>query len=179
MPNWCYNSLLVKGETKKINEFKRKAKGKNTDLSLNNFVPMPKELENTSSPARIVSEKEYKKIMKENEKIKNNKDFFRNNAITEETSKKLIKKYGTNNWWDWKIQNWGTKWDVNAKLEKNTKNELVYSFDSAWSPPTDALEKIAQLYPELYFKMDYEEEGMGFKGSIEGQEYLIENCFDI
>jgi len=88
MPNWCENTLIVSGDKKQIKQFKEKAKGKKnkTDLSLNNFVPLSKELENTTAPS-----------------LKPNK--------------KLIKKYGADNWYEWCISNWGTKWDVEATLE--------------------------------------------------------------
>jgi len=49
MPNWCYNSLVVEGESDALNHFKEKAKGKGwqgdcpNELDFNQFVPMPQE----------------------------------------------------------------------------------------------------------------------------------------
>ena len=45
MFEWYDIILTVKGKTKRISEFKRRAKGKDTELSLENLYPMPAELE--------------------------------------------------------------------------------------------------------------------------------------
>jgi hypothetical protein len=45
MFEWYDILLTVKGKAKSISEFKRRAKGKNTELSLENLYPMPTELE--------------------------------------------------------------------------------------------------------------------------------------
>ena len=74
-------------------------------------------------------------------------------------------------WYTWRVRNWGTKWDITAKIEKlgpqlkNGKRELVYTFDSAWSPPCAAFERISEDWPLLKFRLTYREEGMGVKGS--------------
>jgi hypothetical protein len=54
------------------------------------LLPMPKELVNTTSPTRIISELE-----KKNGKA----------GITKEESQELIKKYGQDNWYDWALEN--------------------------------------------------------------------------
>jgi len=167
MPNWCSNILIVRGDKKLIKKFKRKAKGKDTDLSLDNFVPMPKEFEKFSSPVRIVSEEEYKKAIKEKEK--GNPRFQYGLPMTKEIQKKLLEKYGCDNWYDWCVENWGTKWDVEAELVDESEIYLRYEFDSAWSPPIDWLEEVAKQFPKLHFKLKYEEEGMGFMGIAIGE----------
>ena len=54
MPNWCQNTLSITGNKRDLTRFKKKAEDTGADsktfLSLNNFVPMPKELEGTTSP---------------------------------------------------------------------------------------------------------------------------------
>jgi len=76
-------------------------------------------------------------------------------------------------WYDWCINNWGTKWDVGADegTEKEERyglkatvvgNEASCSFDSAWSPPIG-------LYKELVLRgfrviASYFEPGMGYCG---------------
>lgn len=45
------------------------------------------------------------------------------------------KKYGSKNWYDWSIANWGTKWDANSNSVEATKVE----FDTAWSCPLPVL----------------------------------------
>lgn len=71
---------------------------------------------------------------------------------------------GTDKWWDWRIQHWGTKWDVESEVVDEWDGYIMYRFDTAWSPPVKWLEKVAKDYPELTFRLKYEEEGVGFLG---------------
>jgi hypothetical protein len=41
---------------------------------------------------------------------------------------------------------------------------IRYAFDTAWSPPTEWLYKVAPQFPELTFKLVYREDGMTFMG---------------
>lgn len=85
-----------------------------------------------------------------------------------------------NGWYDWRIENWGTKWEMNGKdfpvdriftLEGDEENRKAYQkiqilFDTAWSPPEAGIQNISKLFPNVHFFMSYKEEGMGFEGYI-------------
>jgi hypothetical protein len=60
-------------------------------------------------------------------------------------------------WYVWCTEHWGTKWDVEAKLQRDEPGELTYTFDSAWAPPVDCLVHASKQYPTLRFWLDYEE----------------------
>jgi hypothetical protein len=73
-------------------------------------------------------------------------------------------KFGYHSWYDFCVNEWGTKWDLNneaveAKIENG---ELILSFDSAWSPPTKIYEVLNDLGFEV--KAFYYESGMCFAG---------------
>jgi len=72
-------------------------------------------------------------------------------------------------WYDWCVANWSTKWDVNSpelvELTSSTHTcKVLYSFMSAWAPPTNAIKKISEIFPWLKFKLVYYEGGMAFAG---------------
>jgi hypothetical protein len=69
------------------------------------------------------------------------------------------------NWYDWKCQNWGTKWigDV-YYIEHAQGDALTINFSTAWSPPEPWLEKASIKYPDLHFHLLYQEEGLDFGG---------------
>lgn len=77
-----------------------------------------------------------------------------------------------NYWYNWNVNNWGTKWDLDEEVHVEWKNNedgtsmAFYTFDSAWAPPTDWLAYVAPLYPELNMKIEYREDGMGFAGIL-------------
>jgi hypothetical protein len=63
---------------------------------------------------------------------------------------------------------WGTKWDLdeNEALECATsilKNGEC-NFDTAWSPPINAIEALSIMFPEVNFTLAYNEPGMCFYG---------------
>ncbi len=140
MPNWCENTLTIKGPDKTIKKFIKIAKARGTALSLNKFFPMPKELENTRAPA------------------------LDNTKHQRAQNKRLRGKYGYDNWYDWRCHNWGIKWDVTAQLVEQTNGRASYLFDSPWAPPEAWLDTVAKKYPDLRFTLKYSEPGMGFRG---------------
>lgn len=62
--------------------------------------------------------------------------------------------YGSDNWYDWCINNWGTKW--NAYHTTLDERENVLEFDTAWSCPTWILEALAKLCYEYGVSFDGE-----------------------
>lgn len=71
-----------------------------------------------------------------------------------------------NHWYSWNIAHWGTKWDVAVRDgQKYSGTELDffgggthYRFQTAWSPPQQAIELLAFMFPQLSFTLSYEEE---------------------
>ncbi len=75
-----------------------------------------------------------------------------------------VAKYGADNWYDWNVANWGTKWDVDSETKEQSDTVAAFAFDSAWAPPTKAIAAISKLYPDLKFTLEYFEGGMMFCG---------------
>ena len=68
------------------------------------------------------------------------------------------------------MPNWGTKWDLGSPRLDHTPGALFYQFDSAWSPPTKAFDKIAKDWPTLVFSLQYYEMGCYFAGQFTWEE---------
>jgi hypothetical protein len=76
-----------------------------------------------------------------------------------------LKKYGFKDWYSWSIHNWGTKWDASdGGINSDHESELDVSFETAWAPPIEWLEKASIKYKKLKFTLEYTEEGMSFEG---------------
>jgi hypothetical protein len=102
MPNWCSNTLTVESDNiEQLNDFKEKAihyKEDDTEkqwpsLTFNKLVPCPEELLNEAA--------------------------FGAGANRED----LVTKYGASDWYQWRVENWGTKWD--AADADTLDNELI------------------------------------------------------
>ena len=70
-------------------------------------------------------------------------------------------------WWDWRVQNWGTKWNsYECALELDDLDMLRYTFDTAWGPPVGVIDKLRELYPEVGVTAFYDEPGMEVAGYL-------------
>ena len=66
------------------------------------------------------------------------------------------------NWYDWNVSNWGTKWDA-TPMDITWEDDCVhFRMDTAWGPPTRFYEKMEQL--GYWIEAYYLEEGMAFCG---------------
>jgi hypothetical protein len=86
--------------------------------------------------------------------------------------------FSGDDWYNWNVRNWGTKWDVAVSSTEtypdttvedtaNGENHVVhYNFQTAWARPMGALAKLSEQYPDLLFTLSYEEE-TGWGGECE------------
>lgn len=91
-----------------------------------------------------------------------------------ETNEDMVAKYGFSSWYDWSINNWGTKWDFALEnVDRVDANTVTAAFDSAWSPPVTAYEKLLDLGFEI--TAYYYEPGMQYVGKWDnGDDECIE-----
>jgi len=72
------------------------------------------------------------------------------------------------NWYDWRINNWQTKWDVdvdNLEFREDGDTGIIEGwFDSAWSPPTGAFDFFLAENEDCSIQSYYYEGGMDFGG---------------
>lgn len=125
---------------------------KDNKFSLQEFFPCPQELLDLPSPSP--------------------KEFAESN----------LEKYGSKDWYDWCVSNWGVKWDPGpfiGEIENiNRKESKFYcNFDSAWAPPTKAFKKLAETYPELKINLEYFESGCKFFGVLSAKDGEVEDNY--
>jgi len=140
MPNWCNNNISISGPSETIRQLWEDAIAEGSGL-LNAIAPMPKELEGTTAPSQM----------------------------SEEEQVALIEKYGAADWYQWCVNNWGTKWDVSLEgLEITDNGDGTASidgwFDSAWAPPISAYNTFCDDMDNCSLTASYHEPGMDFGG---------------
>ena len=88
--------------------------------------------------------------------------------------------------YDWCVDNWGTKWDVDCTIYDliEIDTEFCVEFNSAWAPPIAWLKKVQSDYPNLKFKLLYEEPGMQFVGMsysemIDDKLIIVDYCEEV
>ena len=73
------------------------------------------------------------------------------------------------NWYSWRVSNWGTKWDLSDETmcEMDEDNNYIsYGFSTAWSPLIEWMNSVSNQYPNLTFKIEYSEPGCSFAGVL-------------
>ena len=70
-------------------------------------------------------------------------------------------------WFTWRVDHWGTKWNLSGQTTTFSDDYSEVYFDSAWSPPVGALERISKQCPNIQFHMYYVELGCFFAGSVD------------
>lgn len=98
------------------------------------------------------------------------------------TPKAYLKKEDER-WYDWRVKNWGTKWDVypdsasRDDYDYETDNEINIDFDTAWAPPLEWLKKVSKIFKKLIFVIHYKETGMGFEGIAKAVKGKLEDKY--
>ena len=151
MPNWCNNNLTLTHEDPAM--IQRAADALQRGEFLQEFCPVPESLHIVAG--RVGDGDEQKKL--------------------EEDTAENIRVHGYGNWYDYCVNEWGTKWDVGGDdgVLNDFDGGIIVGFDSAWAPPIQAYEKLE----ELGFKIlaMYYEPGMAFAGIFEdGQDDYYE-----
>jgi len=142
MPNWCNNVVELAHEDPAMLERAKAALNRGEFLS--EFIPVPEDLSIVAG--RVGADEDQKQ-----------KDLVAQEEVN-------LAKHGYRNWYDFCVNEWGTKWDVGGDgMTCEIENgRISTSFDSAWAPPVAAYEKLVDL--GFSVRAYYFEGGMCFAG---------------
>ena len=165
MPNWCSNTVEVFAteEDGEIIQFAESVRSQDSEFDFNKILPRPAALDGIRTGGREIDGQHH--------------SVWRNDAngnpipITPDEQDRQIAQYGATNWYDWSIDNWGTKWspagDVSVDIQGG--DFIRYEFVTAWSPPTGIYEELVVRYPDLSISWLYNEPGMGIAGYLQNE----------
>ena len=70
-------------------------------------------------------------------------------------------------WYDWRVQNWDTKWDAyDVVVTDDDPEQLEIEFNPAWAPPEAICHALRDQYPELNVSWFYDEPGCEIAGYL-------------
>ena len=70
-------------------------------------------------------------------------------------------------WYDWRIQNWDTKWDCyDVNFVDEDPDQFEVEFNTAWSPPEAICNELREQYPDLAISWFYDEPGCEIAGYL-------------
>lgn len=183
MPNWVFNHLSVTGDEDSVKALKervgkpysRLVEDHKWDEEKKEWITVTEEItldnpvfsfHNIYNHREMgISDEDYAKQPMSSEKSTSDPDWW---ADVERL--RLIDK----SWYSWNITHWGTKWDVavsneqkypDTEITDEDATSIGFRFQTAWSPPVEAIAKLALLFPTLEIQLSYEEE-TGWGGEI-------------
>ena len=70
-------------------------------------------------------------------------------------------------WYDWRLQNWDTKWAAyDVCVTDNDPESVEIEFNTAWSPPEAICSAIREQYPDIVVSWFYDEPGCEIAGYL-------------
>lgn len=167
MPHNTSTNLLITGPKIDVERFVNAVNtSPGNEFNFEGVVPMPKEFRDLpqifEKVGHGVTQQEYDSIVNS-----------------------LMKKYGVDNWYDWCIRNWGTKWGAYDATEwiivcgENESATATISYYTAWQPATQFFKTASIEYPTLHFCQQIADEGGGYVGEQNFANGIVdENYFD-
>jgi hypothetical protein len=157
MPNWCNNTVEI-NHTDKTKMYAL-VEAINKGEFCNFARPVPKDLMIVAG--RVGDDNNPEQI-----------------ALVEAENRNLA-THGYKTWYDFAVNEWGTKWDVDPYDpveydDQHDKRGITFGFDSAWSPPTGVYEALVEQ--GFSVRAYYYEPGMAFAGVWEDGD---DDCYDI
>lgn len=160
MPNWSTNHTGFIGPKAALDDIAR-AITPDGEFDFNQINPTPTILSELAAPIRTVPDTEFA--------AKHNLDAAPTTIdelhafitaqqlphglqdVPETALRAIIDTYGHDDWYNWRVSNWGTKWtgDV-ANTERFHDNLLIVTYDTAWAPPTGIFTTLRANYDGLH-----------------------------
>lgn len=86
--------------------------------------------------------------------------------------------YGAATWYEWCIQNWGTKWN---SYDNESWRDDGFDFNTAWNAPHPVIIALSKRYPDVLICHKWADEDLGsncgYREYLDGQ-LVCENTFD-
>ena len=136
-------------------------------FDFNALIKVPQELENTAVPVKVVETDEDARKLYIGYRYNVHVPMGTVLAITKEEAARRSDLYGATDWYRFRVNNWGTKWqpcnvEVHEKVLDKEMGHIIVSFDTAWTPA----EPIARFLEKdgLVITGAYIEKGCDIKG---------------
>ena len=164
MPNHCHNRVTIYGSGNDTDETRAQiAKLKQIFEDENCFTQIIPEPDWLNTPLMSKDVQEYS-FSKPRGKVGELPQYV------EDPWKRLVFKstgQSDDRWYDWRVQNWDTKWDAyDVTITDDDPDQLEVEFSTAWSPPEAICSAIREQYPDLAVSWFFDEPGCELAGYL-------------
>ena len=176
MPNHITNVLefdCSPDEFKKIAEFLRGSPDRPLGhVDFNTLIPMPPSLDVEAGSRGDTGLMAYREYLRRSfglgkEEAKKLEETYRERFSEDPEIWDLgkqyyenIENYGAANWYDWRIRNWGTKWNAYDCAPVDPESGML-SFCTAWSGVPEMVTAISEKFPTVSIRYGWADEDIG------------------
>ena len=158
MPNHCYNRVIFYSSNKE--EVAKLKKIFEDENCFGQIIPEP------DWPNTPLSEKDVKRYSFSEPRGKVGELPVKTEGAFGE-SYRFTSGEADDRWYDWRLQNWDTKWDAyDVSVDDDDPDQLEVSFNTAWSPPEAICNQIREDYPDVSVSWFYDEPGCEIAGYL-------------
>lgn len=155
MPNWTQNRVVITGEEADVNALVTAVKSEESPFDFDRIIPLPKELEIPAGSDMSIGleflQKHPDGKPRQGEEPPTEKQLDLGRKALEN-----IRKYGSASWYDWCINNWGTKWNAAmVNVLRESPNRVVFTFDTAWAAPLPIAEALVSQFGKVWIEWRY------------------------
>ena len=183
MPNYVKNILSFDGDPDQVSRLFSAIKGENGLMDFNKLIPMPPELEIESGSRTDAGVKEYMGFVAdtgfrtelEQPYLAAHPEIDREEWDLGKQAFHNIREFGCPTWYEWRVQNWGTKW--NASSAEIAEGRM--SFLTVWNAPEPVIEKLSEMFPTVSIHYVWADEDIGYncgkrtyQGGVVTQEHI-------
>jgi len=188
MPNHVTNHIMISGDPKRIQELFEAVKYDDVgvgSLDFNKVIPKPASLDIECGSNTDAGLKAYRDFISvytlegtrkglnllninpevEERFLQERTDIDREVFALGKQAYQNILMYGAPTWYEWSIENWGTKWNAYGYEENEVVTERsgdnTLWMNTAWGAPHPVIAKLAELYPDLTFEHEWADEDIG------------------
>lgn len=186
MPNWTKNYTIFAGSPDTIETIATACMAPNQQFDFDQLRPTPPLLEKLNAHNKMIDTDRYRAIFGDVYKdlylpmptsldefehfidtvnpecvTYNDESYSPLDYIPDNIYKQLQDTYGATDWYDWRVNNWGTKWIGSELVIDYIGNTLlVVHYNTAWDTPRDLFNYLLKTYPDLYIinGADHEDE---------------------
>lgn len=150
MPNWCFTTMTITGNSREIAKFLKAIERKNTAEServsydINQLVPLDPRATITATHTHTTASGE---------------------TVTTTMGHFATMTSDGFDGYDDALEKWGTKWGACSVEVHNTtpeKGRITIAFESAWQPADALVKNVSAMYPNLIFATVSDEETLDF-----------------
>lgn len=189
MPNYVKNLLLFRGPPERVSELRARVRGAGPEdvIDFDKIIPMPPSLDiedgsrttlgmaaagymrgDVSADDFIKQVKEYlphdSKAATADEILVDLAESDRCDIYLGNVALDNIKNYGCATWYDWRRENWGTKWNADDQNDHDPRDgePPCIGFSTAWNAPHPVVRKLAEMFPDIEITHHWADEDRGY-----------------